>query len=216
MADVSGNTRSKIRRGRKHFEIRIATPEEISVQGIRTCRNAVKRYGRKQFLPSAAYFDLLARTMISHPSDLEVVGVFKDGELMAFSENHIQKNGVLFDSIWFDPQALAKYSSYSLFDYMLNRYLTEQRREFVSDGARTLYHDSGIHNFLMQKFLFEAEYFELEVVYKKIFGMIVWNAYPFRKMIHGLSQALPIDAMAKASAILTQEEILRDQYLSRD
>lgn len=208
-SDLSGNTRSKVRRGHKRLKIRQVTGPELIEKSWRTCQAAVRRYGKKGFMPPSDYPSRLAKSLESCPDKLQVYGIFKGDSLLGFSENHVQGNAVLFESIWLDPEGLRDYSSYALFDSMLDHYLNEMQLSYVSDGTRTLHHETGVHEFLIDKFGFQREPAYLHVVYRPCFSGLVHGAFPLRRLIRTAKNFLKLDALEKAEGILMQESIRR-------
>lgn len=208
-ADLSGNTRSKVRRGEKRLRVRKPTTDEIIEQAFTVCESAVQRYGVHGFLPARGYPERLAEAVDRFPAHFEMIAVFDGNRMVAFSENHIQADAVLCESIWFDPGGLRDYSSYALFDYMLNHYLNDRKMHYVSDGVRRLHHETGIHSFLTEKFGFQRSPAELRVVYSAEFKILVYAAFPFRKILHTVSRRIRLSTLKKASGILNQEAIRR-------
>ena len=211
---LSGSTRSKVRRGHRRLEIRRVSADDILSQALRTCQAAVQRFGNRGFMPQPGYARRLAETVTTHPENFEVFGVFKGSRMLGFSENHIQANAVLCDKIWLDPEGLPDYSSYALFDHMLDHYLNQRKMACVSDGVRTLYHDTAIHRFLIDKFGFQQEPARLHLVYRPAFAVLVHAIYPLRKVIDKGSTHLSLNVFRIASAILTQESIRREAVIA--
>lgn len=209
MSDLSANTRSKIRRGRKRLEARKPTLDEVRNQGNRLFRAAASRYGATGRVPGDDYPEILAKTVENHPEHFDLFAVFRADQMVALSENHLQSGGVLFESIWLEPKALRDYSSYLLFDVMLENYLNIEKNRYVSDGVRTLHHNTGVHDFLIEKFGFQREPAQLHVVYQPVFSMLVYCAYPFRRMISQFNDSFSLNLLQKAEGILLQESIRR-------
>lgn len=210
LSELSANTRSKISRGRKRLEARKPTEEEILSQGHHLFHKAASRYGATGRVPESNYPARLAKTVKNHPENFDLFSVFKKGEMVALSENHIQSDGVLFESIWLEPEALRDYSSYVLFDAMLEHYLNLQGKDYVSDGVRTLHHKTGIHDFLIEKFGFTRMPCRLFVVYTGWFSILVQLAYPIRPAFEKLAELTESSVLIKISAILHQEKIRRN------
>ena len=210
MSDLSANTRSKIRRGRKRLEARRPTLDEVLNQGNRLFRAAASRYGATGRVPESNYPARLVKTAQNHSENFDLFAVFKKGQMVALSENHIQSDGVLFESIWLEPEALRDYSSYVLFDAMLEHYLNLPGKYYVSDGVRTLHHKTGIHGFLIEKFGFKRMPCRLFVVYTSWFSILVQLAYPIRPAFDKLAEIIDLSVLMKISAILHQEKIRRN------
>ena len=96
----SRNTRSKIRRGRKHLFARVLDPEEVLRLGYDVCKKAEKRYGKAGFVPTRETYEKKVQAATRIKGALEFFGVFSDEQLVGFSENYIQDNAVFWESIW--------------------------------------------------------------------------------------------------------------------
>ena len=92
--------------------------------------------------------------------------------------------------------------------------LLEDQREFlcsggyISDGSRSVMHETAFQDYLEKYFDFRKAYCKLNMVYSPIFAPIVRVLYPFRRVLSKLDK---ISAVSKISAILTLEEIAREQ-----
>ena len=206
----SGNTRSKIKRGRKYLHARMATIEEMSIQGYNVCEKAAQRYEKDVFLPSKLAFQKKLHAATHNPETFQFFGVFCDEKLVGFSENYIQHGGVFWESIWYDPEFLRNYSSYVLTCEMLNHYLNMKKLEYVSDGCRSIFHRTAVQDFFLDKFGFRKEYALLNVVYSAKLRMAVQVTYPLRTIVWAFSNQFPTDVIDKVGGILRQEYIRKE------
>jgi hypothetical protein len=204
---LSGNTKSKIKRGSKRLEARRLTPSEVEHQGWSLFLNASRRFGSNQFMPTERFFRSQILAAIQHPNCFEYFGVFFGDKLVGLSENHLQSNGCLWDNIWYDPDHLGDYSSYLLTHSMLEYYLNGENYEFVSDGSRSIYHQTNVQTFFIDKFKFQPEYTNLHIAYSGVFGMLVRIAYPFRQQVKYFNRGNRFPILNKADAILRQHEL---------
>jgi hypothetical protein len=203
----SGNTRSKIRRGRKQLYARVASPEEILRSGYAICKKAEKRYEKGGFVPSRETYERKVQAATKINGVLEFFGVFSKKNLVGYSENYIQDNAVFSESIWYDPEFLRKYSSYVLIDEMLHYYLDDKRVAYISDGCRSIYHRTAVQDYLINVFGFTKEYALLNVVYSSKFQLAIKLAYPFRGMVWSLCDKWTNITVDKIGAVLRQEYI---------
>lgn len=208
MQQCSKKTRSNIRRAIKNLIVRPVSLDEMQEQGYAVCEAAVVRYGNSSFLPSRAEFSRRLTAAGAFYGTVEYVGVFVEEKMIAFSENHIQDNAVFWESIWYDPEYLRLGSSYALIHFMLEYYLNTRNMKHVSDGCRSLYHETNFQDFLIRRFGFEKFYSKLELVYSPWFYFIVSLLYPFRCVLDAL-RACRAPILAKGRAVLCQEEIRR-------
>ena len=203
LEDLSASTRSKVRRGMKNFSCKPVSAATVADEGYSVYEDAYSRYETYEPLFSKEKFrDAIA----AMPLNTEFwVAEDHKGAMMAFSENFIDGDSCFFNTIWFRPSALQKYVSYALFFEMHRHYLGERGFRYVSDGARSISHDTQIHDFLISKFGYRRAYARLHVLYAPWLAMAVKVAFPFRRLIG----VIPIGMFRKASILLEQEAIRR-------
>lgn len=204
LADLSANTRSKVRRGLKVYCCKPLTRDEVLSEGHDVYVKAFSRYATHERQFSRCEFEKALRSL---PKKTEFWGVREkdSGLLVAFSENYVETDVCFYNTIWFDPDSLRKYSSYALF-YEMSRYYLEGRSfRYVSDGARSLSHGTEIHDFLIAKFGFRKAYARLHVTYTPWLGVLVKAIYPFRFWI----ARVPLKPFKKATILLSQETCRR-------
>ena len=209
MDQLSGNTRSKVRRGSKRLAARPVSFEEIRQQGFKVCESAVARYGNEVFMPNRQDFFNRLTAAEDYPDVCEFFGVFRGDVLVGFSENHVQGNGVFWESIWYEPDALRDYSSYLLTHAMLEHYLNDRDFIYASDGSRALYHDTDVQAFFMDKFGFRKEFAHLDLDYSPVLGALVFLIFPFGRVIEFLDNRIRSDTLARAGGLIRQEAIVR-------
>ncbi|MGY6629516.1 MAG: hypothetical protein ACXIUL_00775 [Wenzhouxiangella sp.] len=209
MAQLSGNTRSKIRRGEKRLSARLVSTDELRKQGYAVCRSAVERYDNDAFLPSEAFFQRKLDAADRFPAHLEFYGVFSGDELVAFSENQLQERAVFWESIWYAPKHLGNYSSYLLTHAMLDHYLNLSKLDYVSDGSRSLYHDTQVQSFFVEKFGFEQCPAKMHLEYRWWLRMLIGVLRAGRPVLRALKSRSEVDLLDKLEGLLKQDEIKR-------
>lgn len=204
MESLSGNTRSKVRRGAKRFHAGPADRDSILFEGYRVYSAAFARYETFEEVLSEKQF---REAVANLPPGTEFWAVRdKDSGLMvAFSENVVREGACFYNSIWLRPDCLKGYASYLLFHEMNKYYLNERGMRYVSDGARGISHDTKVHEFLEQKFGFRKAYSRLRVVYFPGVELLVKVLYPFKGWFKGRSSSL----LQKVAIVLEQERIRR-------
>lgn len=201
---LSSNTRSKVRRGLKKYECQVISKEKVLAEGYEVYSEAYQRYDT--FEPMLSQLDF-QRGIEELPEETEFFGVIEKGSnnLVAFSENYVEEGACFYLTIWFHPAHLRKYSSYALFHEMNKHYLNERELQYVSDGARSLSHDTNIHDFLIDKFGFRKAYSNLNVVYSPLIKLVTKSLYPFKNII----RRVPLNSAKKVYVLLEQEHIWR-------
>ncbi len=194
-----------IRKASKSYEVRRINAEQIIRMGYRVY---VKAYGRYETHEPMFSEDEFCKAVQKLPNKTEWWGVFdrETERLVAFSENYVESETCFYVTMWIDPEAMAKFAGYLLFHEMEIHYLQDRKFKYVSDGSRSLSHDTNIHNFLIQKFNFRKAYARLHIVYTPWLWAVVAVAYPFRNLI----KKVPVDLFKKATILLKQEEIRRE------
>lgn len=205
LSNLSSNTRSKVRRGLKSFDCEPISKETVLDEGYEVYGSAYSRYETHEKKFSREEF---AQAVHSLPEQTEFWGVRDKSTkaLVAFSENYVEAEVSFYNTIWFEPSALRRYSSYVLFYEMNRHYIEERKFRYVSDGARSLSHETQIHDFLESKFGFRKAYARLHVVYTPWLSAAIAVAFPLRKLINKVS----LGPFKKASIILKQEKIRRE------
>jgi len=205
ITDLSSNTRSKIRRGLKHFDVIPCTRSfieenayEVYFQAFARYKTFEKRFDKQKFRDA----------IVGLPSNVEFWGVFekKSERIVAFSENVVSANACFYSTIWFKPESLKRYAAYALIHAMNDYYLNEQKFRYVTDGARNISHSTNIHQFLEQKFLFRKAYSRLRVVYAPLVYLFVRTMYPCRQFF---ARSTTNSVLSKVAVLLEQERIRR-------
>jgi len=207
LEQCSGSTRSKIRRGHKRLSARVITLEEVMKSGYDVCRRAATRYEKPGFVLPREVYERKVQAAARVSDVIEFFGIFSNDKLVGYSENYIQDNAAFWETIWYDPEFLGRYSSYVLIDEMLNYYLNDRGFTYVSDGCKSIYHRTGVQDYLMKVFGFNKEYAVLNIVYSIKFAMALKAAYPFRSIIQNLSKKWTNNTLDKIDAVLRQEYI---------
>ncbi len=209
LENCKSKTRWQVNKGNKRLLARKLEAEEVLAQGYDVCKRACERYGDRSFLVSREHFRLRINASTQFPGIVEYFGVFNGLQLVALAENLVQDNAVFWESIWFDPAELKNHSSYVLTDFMLNHYINERKFTYVSDGSRSIYHNTNFQLFLIEKFGFKKQYTKLYFYYSPLFFVLVSLLFPLRKVFHAIARVTSVIFLRKLSSILLQEEIRR-------
>lgn len=204
LENLSSNTRSKVRRGLKSTAPAPTTREVIQEEGYEVYRSAFDRYETFETMLPHSQFQTAIESLPEETEFWEARNR-ETGELVAFSENLVRDEACFYNTMWFQPQALKAYAGYALIHEMNKHYLNERGLRYVSDGARSISHNTNIHDFLEQKFGFRRAYARLRVVYFPGVGMAVRLLYPFRQWFANRSQGV----FQKIAVLLEQERIRR-------
>lgn len=208
-------TRWQINKGKKTLLARRLIAEEVLDSGYDVCKRAVERFDDRSFLPTEAKFKQRVRAAVHVPGVMEYFGVFSGEKLVALAENIVQYNAVFWETIWYDPEFIGNHSSYVLTDFMLNHYLNERKFNYVSDGNRSIYHQTNVQEHYISKFNFKKKYAVLNVEYNSLLKFIIFLFYPAKNIFFYLNEKLGVGYLKKISGLLIQEEIHRSRKKSK-
>src|SRR5690554_3779610 len=202
LAGLPKKTRYMVRKAAKLYETCSVAREEIIKNGYAVYKSAYERYETHEPMYSR---DMFCDAVSKLPENTEFWAVFEkeSQRMVGFSENYIEDGTCFYVTMWLEPESMTKFSGYLLFHEMELHYLKERGFKYISDGARSLSHDTNIHDFLESKFGFRKAYARLHVVYVPWLAMAVKLAFPFRHLL----AAVPLGAFQKATILLKQEEI---------
>tara|TARA_B110000444_G_scaffold250359_1_gene276630 strand:- start:845 stop:1678 length:834 start_codon:yes stop_codon:yes gene_type:complete len=200
--DYSKNTRSKIRRGLKNCNVKLISKNEIINNGYLCYSEAFKNYN--SYLPSKS-FDEFKNALLSLKGDWHFWGIYKGKELIGYSQNLVIGDFCDYSTIKFNPYYLKFYPSYVLFYTMNKYYLNDNNFRYVSDGARSLFHETNIQDFLIKKFRFRKAYCNLHIIYDYKIKVGIYLIYPLRLVFSFFNNRF----VNKIKFILLQEKIRR-------
>ena len=184
--------------------MKIIDKTDLLKDGYSVYIKAIKRYS--VVLNKKSYSDFKDE-IESLDSSWEIWGVYcnLNKQLVAYSLNRNADDYCDYSTIKFDPLFLKDYSSYILYYSMNKYYLEEKKVKYVSNGTRSISHQTNIHDFLIEKFKFRKAFCKIELVYKRKINFLVKFLYPYR-LIFSL---IPMNFFRKIYVILFQEEIKR-------
>lgn len=195
--------RNQIKKGFKNCRVEKVNKEYIAEYGYEVYKKAFKRYNT--FLKAISE-DRFKKNILNSGNNIDFWGVFvDDNKLIAYSQNRIRENVCEYNVTKFDPDFLKLRPSEALFFEMNRYYLNEKNFLYVSDGARSLSHQTNIQDFLINKFKFRKAYCKLNVVYRKDIEILVRLLYPVRKLFYQSNNKF----LQKIGVVLKHEEIKR-------
>ena len=157
--DLSQNTRSKVRRGQRNFEIRPISREIVKNQGFEVQRK-LAGLGKRRRMSQVEFVREIDRL----PEGYEFLGIFEreSGELAGYSQIFVGQKFVNLRVISILPEANRRYASYAFYFFVNQRYVKEQGRVVVL-GLRSLVGRSNVQQFVVEKFGFERLYVKFRV-----------------------------------------------------
>ena len=201
LSDYKSKVRNQIKKGLKNCRVEMVDNRVIAENGYEVYSSAFSRYKTVSKHISEEYF----KKSILNSKDLDFWGVYYKNKLIAYAQNQIYNNVCNYSTIKFHPDFFKFYPSYALIYEMNRYYLNEMNFLYVSDGARSIAHQTNIQNFLIQKFRFRKAYCKLNIYYRKDLEVVVKMLYPIRKILIKIDNKL----FQKLNILLKQEEIRR-------
>ncbi len=83
---------------------------------------------------------------------------------------------------------------------------------YVSDGTRTIYHNTNVQDFLIQKFGFAEEHSVLQLKYSSLFGYVLKLSYSFSPLLNLVNKYFNYVYLRGVEGLFLQEKI-RKSYL---
>jgi hypothetical protein len=206
--ELSGNTRSKVRRGLKKLEVKKLAKHEVVDHGAYKVYLAANE-SYDHYVSPMNEEDFITQILSYSDEECHFWGVFmkEDNHLVAYSQNLLSDKSCNYSVIKFHPLYLKYYLSYALFFEMNNYYLNELNFRYINDGARSIGHDTSIQEFLIEKFKFRKAYCNLELYYSNKVKLVVVLLYPFRSLFFKRSFKL----FKMIGILLKQHEIYLNQ-----
>jgi hypothetical protein len=183
--ELPSKNRSEIRRGLKNCNVEIVDAGFIAKKGYEVFISAFNRYKgvRKPKINELEFGNNIMKTR-SFDDIVHYWGIFYEGKMIGYSTNYIFDNiEANYFAIYFHPSYLKLNPSCTLFYTMNKYYLQEKEFKYVNAGFRSVLHETGIQDFLQNKFLFKKAYTNLHIVYKPYINVILRILYPVRSFL---------------------------------
>jgi len=203
---LSHNARNQIKRGFKKCNVKKINTDWLSENGYECYSSAFKKYKNINPLNKKLFQeDIRNKGKYSY---FEFWGVFAKKKLAGYAECLVIDDIISTSVIKYNPDYLKYYPAYALTYAMLDYYLNQKKYDLVTNGTRSIAHDTEMQKFL-EKFGFKKEFCKLNIVYSPIFGISVKIAYLLRALINIIYKLIPINFLHKITVILRQEKIRR-------
>jgi len=204
---LSHNARNQIKKSLNNCEIKIIKPQELIEKGYQCYLSSCRNHKKTSFLNHKDWGKFINSHIKYNCFDFW--GIFIDNKIIGYAKCVKINKLIDISAIWYDPFYLKYYPVYALTYSLLEYYLNKEKCYFVSNGMRSIAHDTQMQNFLKTKFHFKKEYCRLNVVYSPLFHFLIQIAYPFQSIIKFLDKIFSINIFHKIVVILKQEKIRR-------
>jgi hypothetical protein len=195
--DLNSKRRNEINKALNNCVVEQVSAVEIENSGFDVYSSAVTNYsGKNSNIMNEANFKNKMGFTRKFDDIIHYWAVYYNQKLIAYAENIVYSEKELsYSVVKFHPDYLNKYSSYALFYKMNEFYLGKGKFEYVNDGYRSLYHETNIQNYLIQKFSFEKYPLFLKLHFKNYIDVGLRLVSPIKPIIR---KFLPqIDAVYK-------------------
>jgi len=193
LADLSANTRSKVRRGLKNCVVRRIDVKFMVEHAWLLFFAGFRQYKKDWLRMSEEKFRQSIESTDGFEDIVHYWGVFEKGtdRFIAYAQNYLyDKIEVNYRTIRFHPDFLRLYPSYALFYEMNRYYLGEEQFAYVNDGFRSLLHDTNIQEYLIEKFLFKKQPIGLKIYYRPFVNRCMSLTYSYRHLLGKLYEPL--------------------------
>ncbi len=176
---LSANTRSKLRRGLKNFEVRKITRAFLAELGYGIYR---RNFGIRPGKPLTR--EQFARVIEYLPPEYEFIGVFdrESGGLAGYSQVYCGSRYVQLRVISILQEAKRRYAAYAFFYAVSQTYVREQGKTVVL-GLRSLVRHTEVQDFVVDKFGYERLYVKMNVCLSFPGRVLYVLARPVRKLL---------------------------------
>jgi len=199
--------RTKIRKGLKNCVVCRIKPADHLDELYEVYVKAFSRYKKTHMPISRAAF---VNGSFSNGANetIEYWGVFlrENMKLVGYSICFVGHEYVDYSVTKYNPDYMSKRISDALLYTMTFEYLNNQKVKYVSDGERSIRHETAIQEYLVKTFGFRKAYCRLNVIYKYHIKLLVFLIYPFRLLV-GMFSVIPV--MNDFHSLLEQERIRR-------
>ncbi len=191
LENLKKKVRYEIRKGLKNYSYHEVSKEEIKKLGYEVYKSSYIRYEtHEKMMPKNFFIDQVE----SMPKDIEFRALYniESGAMEAFVENIVQDKECFMSTMWLDPLAMQKNAGYAFFHEILNEYINIRDFKHVSDGSRNISHETGIHEFLRNKFNFYNSPMKINIIYNPLIYplvkicFLVKNIFPKNSKISSL------------------------------
>lgn len=185
IAKLKSKRRYEINKGRKHFEAKRIDPAKFKQEIYETTIKAFESYPSK-YRPSIE--ETKFKNGIDKWNELTVIGAIEreSGKLEGYAYLKDEKMHSDLVVLRVNPD-MEKYSiNAALVDGIMEEYKDKLNGDYyISDGARTVLHETSFQDYLEKYFDFRKAYCNLHIKYRPIIGISVKMLYPFREIING-------------------------------
>ncbi|MHA8051680.1 hypothetical protein V7S79_11270 [Aquirufa sp. ROCK-SH2] len=182
--DYPTKVRNEIRQSLKRCQLILINPLDYWDILFKIYQTTIDSYSHYSY---KFKYDQFKETIMSNIAFTDI-WLISDADNLPIGYGHIirKSNYVDLFDIKIDPSKLKNMPVFGLL-YELNRhYLSQSQFGFISDGRRSLFHDTNFQGFLEKKFLYRKAYCDLHIIYSSRIAFIMPILRIFRPILYKL------------------------------
>lgn len=182
LSSLKPKSRYNIRHGLRKCEVKPVSAQEIAETGFSCYKEAMKRHtqtnpmNEKTFKERMPWYD--------EDKSYEIWGVFYEKNLVGYGVYRIVDNVVFQEDAIFDPNYFRYHSSYALIHTITDFYLNEKEMKYITPGMRSISHETGFQDFVIENFQYRKAYCKLGLESSNIMNVainLIYYLYPVWK-----------------------------------
>lgn len=174
--NLPAKRRYEVNKSLRSCEVRRVDADEIARHGYEVHVEALKSYGNTAAVavPTREQFAARVRSDAGFDDIRHHWAAYSNGEMVGFAHCSVyDRVEVDYSLIKLHPKHLPLYPGYALIYRMNEHYLGECGVGCVNDGWRSVLHDTGVQDFLIQKFGFEKMPLALHIHFRRPLGALL-------------------------------------------
>lgn len=182
--EMPAKRRYEVNKSLRSCEVKRVDADEIARHGYEVHVEALKGYGAEVSVPTREQFAAAVRRDSGFDDIRHHWAAYSGGEMIGFAHCSIyDRLEVDYSMIKLHPKHLPLYPGYGLIYRMNEYYLGECGVGCVNDGWRSVLHDTGMQEFLVQKFAFEKMPLALHVHFRRPLGAMLSLSTPIHPIL---------------------------------
>ena len=205
LSGLSKSSRKSVRKALENCRVARIDPAEYGEALWNVFSAAAKSYSNYLFTDDKEGF--ISRCRSASPGQEYWAGFDQEtGEMIGYKICTVYDRYVEFSVSKYAPAFLKLRVSDALNYIVIDYYLNQENKQYISNGERSVIHDTNVQSYYQEHFKFRRAYCRLHLAYRKWFGLLIGLLYPFRRRIS-------VNSVfgAKLTGVLKMEEIRRNQ-----
>ncbi len=204
MEELPAKERKSIRQALKKSYVRKINPTEYTEDLYRVYVAAVSKYENATFVQTKDDFAEVPGDGIEYWAAFDMEADRLIGYMVVQSFDVYAQ----IQTTKLDPDFLKLRVSDAMYCTVLEHYLNECKKRYVSSGARNINHKTGTEEYKIRRFGYRKAYCHLHIAYNPKIKPLIKMLYPFRKILAKIDR---ITLIHKVNAVLLMEELIREK-----